>query len=70
MTICMESSLQSKRQESRTCRWVSLSLVLMTVVLYLMVIVTTVQETLEEVRKERRERALLGSQPAYTRIYY
>jgi hypothetical protein len=35
-----------------------------------MVIMTTVQETLEEVRKERRERALLGSQPAYTRIYY
>lgn len=28
------------------------------------------QEVLEEVRKERRERAELGSQPAYTRIYY
>ncbi|GAX82062.1 hypothetical protein CEUSTIGMA_g9490.t1 [Chlamydomonas eustigma] len=28
------------------------------------------QEALEEVRKERRERALLGTQPAYTRIYY
>jgi ubiquinol-cytochrome c reductase subunit 7 len=28
------------------------------------------QEALEEVRKERRERAELGSQPTYTRIYY
>jgi ubiquinol-cytochrome c reductase subunit 7 len=28
------------------------------------------QEALEEVRKERRERALLGTQPSYTRIYY
>mmetsp|Transcript_16580 Transcript_16580/g.35872 ORF Transcript_16580/g.35872 Transcript_16580/m.35872 type:complete len:123 (+) Transcript_16580:120-488(+) len=27
------------------------------------------QETLEEVRKERRERAQLGVQPPYTRIY-
>ncbi len=29
-----------------------------------------VQETLEEVRRERRERAALGAQPPYTRIYY
>ena len=28
------------------------------------------QEVLEEVRQERRERAQLGEQPAYTRIYY
>lgn len=28
------------------------------------------QEVLAEVRQERRERALLGAQPTYTRIYY
>uniref|UniRef100_A0A7R9W1P8 Complex III subunit VII n=1 Tax=Chlamydomonas euryale TaxID=1486919 RepID=A0A7R9W1P8_9CHLO len=28
------------------------------------------QEVLAEVRKERAERASLGTQPAYTRIYY
>mmetsp|Transcript_21304 Transcript_21304/g.36281 ORF Transcript_21304/g.36281 Transcript_21304/m.36281 type:complete len:123 (-) Transcript_21304:248-616(-) len=28
------------------------------------------QEALEEVRTERRERAQLGAQPSYTRIYY
>ncbi len=30
----------------------------------------TAQEVLAEVRKERQERALLGAQPPYTRIYY
>lgn len=30
----------------------------------------SLQAALEEVRKERAERAQLGSQPAYTRIYY